>query len=171
MRDYHDLEWGVPEHDSRALWEKLVLDSFQAGLSWQIILNKRDSFRTAFCGFDPATVARFGDADVARLLVNAGIVRSRAKIAATIRNARAYLAMQDSGEDFSQLAWSIVDGVPLRGDGRGSSTRSPAADVMSGLLKAKGFSFVGPVIVHAWMQATGLIDDHEETCFRRQHAG
>jgi DNA-3-methyladenine glycosylase I len=164
---YHDAEWGVPETDARALWEKLMLDGFQAGLAWITILRKRDAFRAAFAGFDPEQVARFGEADVARLLGDAGIVRSRAKIEATIRNARAFLAMRDAGEDFSGFAWEAVGGKPLVGDGTGPTSRSAAADRLSAALKRRGFSFVGPVIVHAWMQATGLVNDHELGCFRR----
>ncbi|HXH15403.1 MAG TPA: DNA-3-methyladenine glycosylase I [Sphingomonas sp.] len=167
---YHDAEWGVPEHDSRALWEKLMLDGFQAGLAWITILRKRDAFRTAFAGFDPAIVARFDDADVDRLMTNAGIVRSRAKIRATIGNARAYLAMRDAGEDFATFAWGFVDGNTVIGDGSKALTRSPASEALSIALKRRGFSFVGPVIVYAWMQACGLVDDHETPCFRRHAA-
>jgi DNA-3-methyladenine glycosylase I len=117
MRAYHDTEWGVPEWDSRALWEKLMLDGFQAGLSWSIILRKRDAFRKAFRNFDPKKVARFGERDVVRLLDDAGIVRSRAKIEATIGGARAYLAMQDAGEDFSAFVWGLAGGKPLQSRG------------------------------------------------------
>src|SRR3984957_987986 len=114
LREYHDTEWGVPEYDSRALWEKLMLDGFQAGLSWSIILKKRDAFRKAFKNFDPKKVARFGEADVARLLEDAGIVRSRAKIEATIGGARAYLAMKEAGEDFSAFVWGMAGGKPIQ---------------------------------------------------------
>src|SRR6476661_9726818 len=114
MQAYHDEEWGVPEYDSRALWEKLMLDGFQAGLSWITILRKRDAFRQAFQGFDPQIVARFGAQDVARLLADPGIVRSRAKIEATIGNARAYLAMAEAGEDFSTFVWTMAGGSPIR---------------------------------------------------------
>src|ERR1700683_5482701 len=117
LRDYHDCEWGVPEYDSRALWEKLMLDGFQAGLSWAIILSKRDAFRKAFKNFNPEKVARFGEDDVSRLLGDAGIVRSRAKIEATIGGARAYLAMRDAGEDFSDFAWSMAGGKPIQNTG------------------------------------------------------
>ncbi|MDB5698989.1 MAG: tag [Alphaproteobacteria bacterium] len=164
---YHDAEWGVPERDARALWEKLMLDGFQAGLAWIIILRKRDAFRAAFAGFDPERVARFGEADVTRLLGDAGIVRSRAKIEATIRNAGAFLAMRDAGDDFARFAWDAVGGRPVQGDGTGSASRSAEGDRLSAALKRRGFSFVGPVIVHAWMQATGLVNDHELGCFRR----
>src|SRR5436189_294940 len=114
MRAYHDAEWGVPEYDSRALWEKLMLDGFQAGLSWAIMLRKRDAFRKAFKNFQPEKVARFGEADVARLLGDAGIVRSRAKIEATIGGARAYLAMREAGEDFSAWVWDLAGGKPIQ---------------------------------------------------------
>jgi DNA-3-methyladenine glycosylase I len=164
---YHDDEWGVPERDPRALWEKLMLDGLQAGLAWVTILRKRDAFRAAFAGFDPDIVARFGEPDIATMLGNAGIVRSRAKIAATIGNARAYIAMRDTGEDFSGFVWSFVDGAPVIGDGAKALTRSPGSEALSAALKQRGFKFVGPVIVYNWMQACGLVNDHETCCFRR----
>jgi DNA-3-methyladenine glycosylase I len=166
LRAYHDEEWGVPERDSRALWEKLMLDGFQAGLSWLTILRKREAFRAAFQNFDAAAVARFGTADVDRLLQNPGIVRSRAKIEATIGGARAYLAMQAAGEDFAGFVWGMAGGTPIRGTGE-RLVKSPLSEAMSAALKQRGFKFVGPVIVYAWMQATGIVDDHEKTCFRR----
>lgn len=167
MRAYHDTEWGVPERDSRALWEKLQLDGFQAGLSWSTILKKREAFRELFAGFDPEKVARFGEADVERLLGDARIIRSRAKIEATIGNARAYLAMRERGEDFAAFVWGFVDGVPVRGDGVHVPARTPLSEEMSKALKKRGFKFVGPVIVYAWMQACGIVDDHLNGCFRR----
>jgi DNA-3-methyladenine glycosylase I len=167
MQAYHDDEWGVPERDGRALWEKLMLDGFQAGLSWSTILNKRDAFRKAFKGFDPKKVARFGDADIARLLGDEGIVRSRSKIEATIGNAQAYLAMQKAGEDFSTFVWSFVGGQPLRGDGKTVPAKTEVSERLSKALKERGFKFVGPTIVYAWMQACGLVDDHLAICFRR----
>ncbi|HTB10981.1 MAG TPA: DNA-3-methyladenine glycosylase I [Bryobacteraceae bacterium] len=167
MRDYHDTEWGVPEYDSRALWEKLMLDGFQAGLSWSIILRKRDAFRKAFKNFDPKKVARFGEADVARLLEDAGIVRSRAKIEATIGGARAYLAMQKAGEDFSAFVWNMAGGKPIHNRGE-VLTKSPLSEEISKALKKRGFKFVGPVIVYAWMQAVGIVNDHASECFRRK---
>lgn len=166
MQAYHDKEWGVAERDSRALWEKLMLDSFQAGLSWATILRKRDTFREAFHGFDPKTVAQFGETDVARLLQNPGIVRSRAKIEATIGNARAYLAMQAAGEDFSDTIWSMAGGAPIHNAGQGTLTKTPLSEQISAALKKRGFKFVGPVIVYAWMQATGIVNDHVAGCFR-----
>ncbi|HVV90813.1 MAG TPA: DNA-3-methyladenine glycosylase I [Solirubrobacterales bacterium] len=167
MRAYHDEEWGVPERDPRALWEKLMLDGFQAGLAWIIVLRKRDAFRAAFADFDPEKVAAFGEGDVERLLGDAGIVRSRAKIEATIGNARAYLAMREAGEDFGEFCWSFVDGEPLRGDGIEIPARTPLSATISKELKRRGFKFVGPTIVYAWMQAVGIVDDHGVGCFRR----
>ena len=170
MRAYHDREWGVPEHDSRALWEKLMLDGFQAGLSWITILRKRDAFRQAFQGFDPAIVARFGEEDIARLLADPGIVRSRAKIAATIGNARAYLAMAEAGEDFSTFVWAMAGGTTIQNTRQNMSevpAKTPLSEEISAALKQRGFKFVGPVIVYAWMQATGIVNDHMVDCFRR----
>lgn len=166
---YHDTEWGVPERDSRALWEKLVLDGFQAGLAWITILRKRENFRRAFAGFDPEIVAGFGDADVARLLADTGIIRSRAKIDAAVGSARAYLAMRDRGEDFSRFVWGIAGGEPLqprRASAVEIPTQTPLSVEISKALKARGFKFVGPVIVYAWMQATGVVNDHVTVCFR-----
>jgi DNA-3-methyladenine glycosylase I len=167
MQTYHDDEWGVPEYDGRALWEKLMLDGFQAGLSWSIILRKREAFRKAFKDFDPARVARFGARDVARLLKDPGIVRSRAKIEGTIAGARAYLAMQAAGQDFSRFIWDFVGGKPIRNPGP-VPAQTPLSVALSKALKQRGFKFVGPVIVYAWMQATGIVDDHSSDCFRRR---
>jgi DNA-3-methyladenine glycosylase I len=167
LRAYHDEEWGVPERDGRALWEALVLDGFQAGLSWSVILRKRQAFRSAFKGFEPEVVARFRERDIARLVKTEGIVRSEAKIRAAVGNARAYLAMQLSGEDFSAFAWGFVGGEPVDG-GRTVHTRSAASEEMARALKTRGFKFVGPVIIYAWMQAVGLVNDHERNCFRRK---
>ena len=167
---YHDHEWGVPERDPRALWEKLVLDGFQAGLSWITILRKRDDFRRAFAGFDPEAVARFGEADRARLLADASIIRSPAKIDAAIRGARVYLDMRDQGEDFSELLWSFVGGQPIQNawtQDTGVPAKTAEAEAMAKMLKSRGFNFVGPVIVYAFMQATGMINDHLTSCFRR----
>jgi DNA-3-methyladenine glycosylase I len=168
---YHDTEWGVPEYDSRALWEKLVLDGFQAGLAWITILRKRDAFRAAFDGFDPEKVAAYGQADRARLMADAGIVRSNAKIDAAIASARIYLAMRDAGEDFSEFCWSFTGGKPIdnRWTGIGQvPAQTPLAVEVSSALKAKGFKFVGPVIVYAWMQAVGMVNDHLTCCFRHE---
>ncbi len=169
MAAYHDDEWGVPERDGRALWEKLMLDGFQAGLSWRTILYKREAFRKAFRGFDPAKVARFTARDVERLLGDPGIVRSRAKIEAVVGNARAYLAMEDCGEAFGAFCWAFVDGEPLTGSGR-VPARTPLSETISRELKARGFKFVGPTIVYAWMQAVGMVDDHRAPCFRAARA-
>jgi len=168
MRAYHDDEWGVPEYDSRALWEKLMLDGFQAGLSWRTILHKRPALRKAFADFDPVKVARFTEKDVERLLQDAGIVRSRAKIEATIRGAQIYLHMAAQGEDFAEFCWSFTDGKPVRTDGIVRLTASPVSEQMSKELKRRGFKFVGPVIVYAWMQAVGIVNDHDKACFRRK---
>ena len=166
MRAYHDEEWGVPEYDSGKLWEKLMLDGFQAGLSWSIILRKRDAFRSAFADFDPVKVEQFATADVERLMQDPGIVRSRAKIEATIGNARAYLAMQAAGGDFSTWVWSMAGGTPILSNGV-IPTRTPLSEQIAAALKKRGFKFVGPVIVYAWMQAVGIANDHHPDCFRR----
>ncbi|PVM86776.1 DNA-3-methyladenine glycosylase I [Caulobacter radicis] len=166
---YHDTEWGVPEWDSRALWEKLVLDGFQAGLSWITILRKREAFRAAFADFDPEVVARFGEADRARLMANAGIIRSNAKIDAAINGARIYLDMRERGEDFSTFLWGIVGDAPLQNAFTGMGdvpAQTPLAVDMAKALKAKGYKFCGPVIVYAFMQAVGMVNDHFVTCFR-----
>ena len=163
---YHDEEWGVPEYDSRALWESLMLDGFQAGLSWLTILRKREAFRKAFRGFDPKAVARMGERDVARLLENADIVRSRAKIEAAIGGARIYLEMSAAGEDFSRFIWEMAGNKPIRNHGP-VPAKTPLSEEISTALKKRGFKFVGPVIVYAWMQATGIVNDHSPECFRR----
>jgi DNA-3-methyladenine glycosylase I len=167
LRTYHDEEWGVPEYGSGALWEMLMLEGFQAGLSWLIILRKREEFRKAFAGFDPEAVAGFGEKDTARLLENPGIIRSRAKIAATIEGARIYLAMREAGTDFSQWVWSMAGGKPIRNTTGVTVAKSALSETISIALKKRGFKFVGPVIVYAWMQATGIVNDHTEECFRR----
>jgi DNA-3-methyladenine glycosylase I len=168
---YHDDEWGVPERDSRALWEKLVLDGFQAGLSWLTILKKREAFRAAFANFDPGIVARFGEADRARLMADAGIIRSNAKIDAAISGARIYLNMRERGEDLSDFLWAFVDGKPIQNRFERHDqvpAQSPVAVDMAKALKAKGFKFCGPVIVYAFMQATGMVNDHLTGCFRHE---
>lgn len=166
---YHDEEWGVPEYDPRALWEKLVLDGFQAGLSWITILKKREAFRAAFADFDPEVVARFGEADRARLMADAGIIRSNAKIDAAIAGARIYLDMRERGEDFNRFLWDFTGGKPIQNtwDHIGQvPAQTPVAVDMAKALKAKGFKFCGPVIVYAFMQAVGMVNDHVTTCFR-----
>ncbi len=164
---YHDTEWGVPEYDSRGLWEKLVLDGFQAGLSWITILKKREAFRAAFDNFDPEKVARYGEADRARLMADAGIVRSNAKIDAAISGARIYLDMRERGEDFSKFLWDFTDGKPLQPNFESSiPPQTPLGADMAKALKSKGFKFCGPVIVYAFMEAVGITNDHLTCCFR-----
>lgn len=168
---YHDTEWGVPEYDARALWEKLVLDGFQAGLAWITVLRKREALRAAFAGFDPEAVARFGEADRARLMSDPGIIRSGAKIDAAIRSARIFLDMREAGEDFSAWLWSFVDGVPVQNrwpDMAQVPAATPGSEAMAKALKARGFSFCGPVIVYAFMQAVGMVNDHVTGCFRHE---
>jgi DNA-3-methyladenine glycosylase I len=167
MARYHDEEWGVPQHDARMLWEMLVLEGFQAGLSWRTILHKREAFRKAFAGFDPAKVARFGEKQVDKLVQDPGIIRSRAKIEATIAAAKIYRDMRERGEDFAQFCWGFTGGKVLRGDGRTLPVSTPKSEEISKELKRRGFKFVGPVIVYAWMQAVGIVDDHAADCFRR----
>ena len=166
MTKYHDEEWGVPERDSRPLWEALMLDGFQAGLSWMTILRKREAFRKAFRGFDPKKVARMGEDDIARLLQNEGIIRSRAKIEATINGARIYVAMADAGEDFSTWIWKMAGNKPIQNRGP-VPAKTALSEEISESLKQCGFKFVGPVIVYAWMQAVGIVNDHSPRCFRR----
>ena len=167
MRKYHDEEWGVPEHNSRVLWEALMLDGFQAGLSWLTILRKRDAFRKAFHNFDPKKVARMGEADIARLLQNENIIRSRAKIEATVNGARIYLAMAKAGEDFSTWIWNMAGNKPIENQGP-IPAKTPLSEAISTALRKRGFKFVGPVIVYAWMQACGVVNDHSSNCFRRK---
>lgn len=168
---YHDDEWGVPETDPRALWEKLVLDGFQAGLSWITILKKRDNFRAAFDGFDPARVARWGEAEVARALADPGIVRHRGKIEATVAGARKYLELEERSGGFAGFLWGFVDGKPIQNAWRGPAevpTETAESRAMAKALKAEGFRFCGPVISYAFMQATGMVNDHLVTCHRHQ---
>lgn len=167
MRAYHDEEWGVPQHDPRMLWEMLMLEGFQAGLSWITVLKKRDAFRSAFAGFEPERVARFTEKDVARLMGDAGIIRARAKIDATITGARVYLDMGDRDESFAEFSWSFTDGKVLKGNGRTVPASTPLSEQISKEMKRRGFKFVGPTIVYAWMQAVGIVDDHAIGCFRR----
>jgi DNA-3-methyladenine glycosylase I len=165
---YHDEEWGVPQRDSRMLWEMLMLEGFQAGLSWITVLRKREAFRKAFKGFDPAKVARFNEKDIERLLADPGIIRSRAKIEATIAAAKIYLDMQKRGEDFAEFCWSFTEGKVLKGDGKSVPTSTPLSERISKELKKRGFKFVGPTIAYAWMQAIGMVNDHAAHCFRRK---
>lgn len=166
---YHDTEWGVPLHDDRALFELLTLEGAQAGLSWLTVLKKREGYREAFAGFDPAVVARFTDADQARLMTNPGIVRNRLKISSTIDNARAFLAIQAEFGSFDAWLWRFVDGQPIQNrlaslaDAQAST---PLSDALSKALKQRGFRFVGTTICYAFMQAAGLVNDHTTDCFR-----
>jgi DNA-3-methyladenine glycosylase I len=164
MREYHDVEWGVPQRDSRMLWEMLMLEGFQAGLAWITVLRKREAFRKAFAAFDPKKVARFGEKDIERLMGDAGIIRARAKIEATIKGARIFCEMEES---FSDFCWSFTGGKVVKSDGRSFPVSSPLSEQISKEMKRRGFKFVGPTIVYAWMQAVGLVNDHSVGCFRR----
>lgn len=164
---YHDDEWGVPCHDERRLFEFLILEGAQAGLSWLTILKKRENYRRAFDGFDPQKIARYGDADVARLLGDAGIVRNRLKVAAAIANARALLRLYEAGGTLDALLWSFTDGQPLINRFRSMAevpAETPASRAMSKELARRGFKFVGPTICYATMQSLGLVNDHLVTC-------
>ncbi|WP_298625164.1 DNA-3-methyladenine glycosylase I [uncultured Zoogloea sp.] len=166
---YHDTEWGVPLHDDRALFELLTLEGAQAGLSWITVLKKREGYREAFAGFDPAVVARFTDADQARLMANPGIVRNRLKISSTIDNARAFLAIQAEFGSFDAWLWRFVDGQPIINSPAtlaGVPARTALSDTLSKALKQRGFRFVGSTICYAFMQAAGLVNDHTTDCFR-----
>lgn len=169
-RQYHDEEWGAPEYDDRALFEKLILDGFQAGLSWRTILYKRDNFRKAFDGFEPAKIARYSQKKIDRLLQNEGIIRSELKIRATIGNAKAYLDLMDQETNgFSGFLWDFVDGRPIINkfkDYRNAPTKTRESEAISKALKGRGFKFCGPVIVYAFMQAVGMVNDHEVACPR-----
>ena len=168
--EYHDTEWGVPEYDSRALWEKLILDGFQAGLSWITILKKRDNFREAFAGFDPNIVAGWGEDEVEKLLTNAGIIRHRGKIEATITNARAWQVIEQR-EGFDRYLWDFVGGSPLQNSFETLAevpAQTPLSQTVSKALKKDGFKFCGPTITYAFMQACGLINDHLTTCPRHE---
>jgi DNA-3-methyladenine glycosylase I len=167
---YHDDEWGRPERDPRRLFELLILESFQAGLSWITILRKRDGFRAAFHGFDPAVIATWGEADVLRLLQDPGIVRHRGKIEGTIRGAKAYLRIE-AGEGFSPLLWSFAGGAPRVNHPKTLAdvpSQTPESQAMSKALKREGFNFVGPTITYAFMQAAGMVNDHLATCAWRR---
>jgi len=171
MQRYHDEEWGVPLHDDRRHFEFLVLDAFQAGLSWATIINKRENFRRAFAGFDPVRVARLNRRSVERLMRDPGIVRNRAKIESSVTNARAFLAVQERHGSFDRYIWEFVDGAPRQNRWK-TMKQVPAtsrqSDRMSADLKARGFRFVGSTICYAYMQAAGLVNDHAVSCFRHQ---
>jgi len=166
---YHDTEWGVPVHDDRLLFEFLVLEGAQAGLSWATILNKRARYREVYDGFDPAKVARYGDRKTAALLADPGIVRNRLKVAASVANARAFLAVQEEFGSFDAYVWRIVDGLPQQNSWTSLKqvpARTPESDALSRDLKRRGFKFVGSTICYAYMQAVGMVNDHETRCFR-----
>ena len=170
--DYHDNEWGRPVHDDRKLFEMLILEGMQAGLSWITILKKREAFRAAFDNFDPARVALYGEETLAALMENRGIVRNRRKLAAAVDNARAFLAVQRQYGSFDAFIWRYVDGVPIIGS-PASEADLPASTLLSERisrdLKRLGFRFVGPTIVYSFMQAVGMVDDHVERCFRHRN--
>jgi DNA-3-methyladenine glycosylase I len=170
---YHDTEWGVPEYDDRALYEKLVLDGFQAGLSWITILRKRENFRRAFDGFEPAKIARYGKRKTTALMKDAGIVRNQAKIDGAVLSARAWLEIQENGPGFSKLLWDFVDGKPKVNHFRSTSqipNETAESRAMSKDLLRRGFKFCGPTIVYAFMQAVGMVNDHLITCHRHPDA-
>jgi len=168
-RDYHDREWGLPLRDDRALFELLILEGAQAGLSWATILRKRENYRRAFDAFDPAQIAHYGDKKVAALLADAGIVRNRAKVAAAIQNARAYLGLTATGQSFSDLLWQVVAGVPIQNHWTSMGqvpARTTESDALSKALGRAGFKFVGSTICYAFMQAAGMVNDHLTSCPR-----
>ena len=170
-RTYHDTEWGVPMHDARALFESLVLDGAQAGLAWITVLRKRERYREVFDGFDPARIACYDETKLAALLADPGIIRNRAKVAAAVGNARAWLALQEAGLDPAAWLWSFVDGRPVQNARRTLAdvpATSPVSEAMSKALKARGFKFVGSTICYAFMQAVGMVNDHTVDCFRHR---
>lgn len=167
---YHDEEWGVPVHDDQRHFEFLILEGAQAGLSWITILRKRENYRAAFANFDPRRVARYGEREQARLLQNPGIVRNRLKIASAVKNARAFLALQEEFGSFDRYVWRFVGGRPIRNRWTQSQppARTPESDALSKDLKKRGFNFVGSTIIYAYMQAAGLVDDHARGCYRHR---
>jgi DNA-3-methyladenine glycosylase I len=169
MREYHDLEWGVPVHDDRTHFEFLVLEAAQAGLSWSIVLKKREGYRRAFSQFDPAKVARFSQARIDALTTDPGIIRNRMKIAAAVKNARTFLAVQEEFGSFDAYCWRFVDGRPRRNRRRSLRdipATTPESDAFSRDLKRRGFSFVGSTVIYAHMQAVGMVNDHVVDCYR-----
>ena len=169
MMRYHDEEWGVPERDDQALFEKLLLDGFQAGLSWLTILRKRDNFRRAFAGFEPAKMARFGPKKIESLMQDKGIVRNRLKVESAVRSAQAYLQIRETGQSFEDFIWQFTDGRTITNQFREMAdipTETAESRAMSKALKAAGFNFCGPTICYAFMQATGIVNDHVVDCFR-----
>ena len=171
---YHDTEWGVPVHDDRLIFEFLILEGFQAGLSWLTILRKRENFRKAFDQFDPVKVARYGDKDFERLMADAGIIRNKAKINAAVGNAKAFLKVQEEFGTFDKYIWQFVEGKPIVNKFRSMGeipAKTKEAEVLSKDLLARGFKFVGPTIVYAHMQAAGMVNDHVVDCFRYHEVG
>jgi DNA-3-methyladenine glycosylase I len=171
MIRYHDEQWGVPVHDDRVLFEMLILEGAQAGLSWMTVLRKRENYRRALSGFDPAKIARFTARDRARLLNDEGIVRNRAKIESTVKNARAFLEIQKEYGTFDAFLWAHVNGTPIQGKRRTRGdlpAKTPLAEQLSKKLKTRGFGFVGPTIIYAFLQAVGVVNDHLTTCFRHK---
>lgn len=169
--EYHDREWGVPVHDDRVLFEFLILEGAQAGLSWDTVLKKREHYRKVFDGFDPAKVARYGEKKKADLMLDAGIIRNRAKIEASVVNARAFLAVQEEFGSFAKYVWGFVGGQPVQGRRKASGdipARTETSDALSKDLKKRGFKFVGTTIMYAFMQATGMANDHLAQCFRHR---
>lgn len=171
MQKYHDEEWGTPKYDDRRLFEDLVLDGAQAGLSWMTILRKRDNYREAFDNFDPAKVAAYDETKIEELLQNPGIIRNRQKINSAIKNARAFLKIQEEFGSFATYIWGFVDGKPIQNNRQMMSdlpAKTEISEVISKDLKKRGFSFVGPTIIYAFMQAVGMVNDHTVDCFRYQ---
>ena len=170
MRDYHDTEWGFAVHDDRKHFEFIVLDSFQAGLSWQTILNRREGFRQAFAAFDPEKVALFTEQETTQLMFNEGIIRNKLKITGTVRNAQAFLKIQQEFGSFDAFIWQFTQGISINGNRSISNpipASSPESDAMSKALKKRGFTFVGTTICYAYMQAAGMVNDHMDTCWRK----
>jgi len=171
---YHDTVWGRPEYDDQALFEKLCLDGQQAGLSWITILRKQESYRQAYAGFDPEQIVRFDEDDIARLLADPGIIRNRLKVHSIIRNARGFLALRDQGISFSEFLWQFVNGRPIQNRWQTLAevpVTTPESEAMSKALKKAGFNFVGPTIVYAFMQATGMVNDHLVSCHAHTECG
>lgn len=171
---YHDTEWGVPVHDDRLLFEYLILEGAQAGLSWQTVLNKRENYRAAFDNFDAEKIARYGEKKVGQLLANEGIIRNRLKIAATIQNAKSFLKVQEEFRSFDQYIWQFVGGKPIQNRRKSMKdvpARTEVSDAMSKDLLKRGFKFVGSTICYAYIQAVGMVNDHLETCFRHKELG
>ena len=168
MQAYHDNEWGIPQLDSRMLWEMLMLEGFQAGLAWITVLRKREALRKAFANFDPLIVSQFNENDIDRLMRDAEIIRASAKIRATITGAKIYCEMNKRGESFTAFCWSFTQDSVLKGDGLNAPVKTELSEEISKQLKVRGFKYVGPTIVYAWMQAVGIVNDHELGCFCRK---